>query len=80
MRISPAKRAAVYACDGLRWVWCGCATNLTVDHMLPRAMGGTSALDNLQTLCEDCNHLKADGYYGRTRTVCWWSSTREKVV
>jgi 5-methylcytosine-specific restriction endonuclease McrA len=33
---------------------------LTVDHILPVALGGNSKLWNLQTLCLNCNALKAD--------------------
>jgi len=32
--------------------------NLTVDHAVPRARGGTDHLDNLQLLCAACNSLK----------------------
>lgn len=33
---------------------------LTMDHINPKAKGGTNKLSNLQTLCKKCNHLKAD--------------------
>lgn len=62
MGISAAKRAAVYARDGYQCLKCHCVTDLTIDHICSKAMGGTDALDNLQTLCEDCNTEKADGY------------------
>ena len=32
--------------------------NMTVDHVVPRAGGGTDHLDNLQLLCGACNSLK----------------------
>ena len=32
--------------------------NLTVDHVVPRAGGGTDHLDNLQLLCAACNSTK----------------------
>lgn len=32
---------------------------LTVDHIVPRALGGKTDQFNLQTLCETCNILKA---------------------
>ena len=35
--------------------------NLTVDHIVPRAGGGTDHLDNLQLLCAACNSLKGTG-------------------
>ena len=31
---------------------------MTVDHVVPRAGGGTDHLDNLQLLCGACNSLK----------------------
>ena len=31
---------------------------LEVDHIVPRYFGGNNILDNLQTLCSECNHLK----------------------
>jgi 5-methylcytosine-specific restriction enzyme A len=36
---------------------CG-APATTVDHILPRARGGTDALDNLQAMCGPCNYAK----------------------
>lgn len=35
---------------------------LEVDHKLPLAWGGTDDVDNLQPLCEECNHDKRDYY------------------
>ena len=32
--------------------------NFTVDHVVPRAKGGTDHMDNLQLLCNACNSLK----------------------
>lgn len=32
----------------------------SIDHIIPRAKGGTSDPANLQTLCEECNIAKAD--------------------
>ena len=37
------------------------ARNLTVDHILPLARGGTERLSNLQLLCGTCNSVKGDG-------------------
>jgi 5-methylcytosine-specific restriction endonuclease McrA len=31
---------------------------LVLDHVVPRCAGGTNHPDNLQTLCEICNHRK----------------------
>jgi 5-methylcytosine-specific restriction endonuclease McrA len=35
---------------------------LVVDHKIPRAWGGGNEIENLQPLCEDCNHGKRDYY------------------
>lgn len=32
----------------------------TIDHVLPKARGGTDDPANLQVLCHRCNHTKAD--------------------
>ena len=34
--------------------------NLTIDHVVPRAKGGTDHLENLQLLCAACNSIKGD--------------------
>ncbi len=36
--------------------------NLTVDHVIPKRLGGTRSWENLVTACAPCNHLKG----GRT--------------
>ena len=37
---------------------CGKKTNLQIDHIVPLSHGGTTAPDNLQTLCSRCNAQK----------------------
>lgn len=39
---------------------CGTTQNLTLDHKLARAHGGTNCLSNLQMLCLRCNLLKGE--------------------
>ena len=51
---------------------CGRRARLTVDHILPKARGGTDAYANLQGLCYDCNQRKADrceAYRGSPRGI-----------
>jgi hypothetical protein len=48
--------------DGARCVYCEATDKLVVDHMVPIALGGTDAQDNLALACKPCNSGKA----GRT--------------
>lgn len=61
-KISPAKRKQVCQRDGNRCVQCGSLDNLTIDHILPRAVGGGNELSNLQLLCRHCNERKGSSY------------------
>lgn len=56
--ISPAKRNQVYDRDGHSCLCCGSVDALTVDHIVPVAKGGDNDIDNLQTLCDQCNVQK----------------------
>lgn len=52
--------------DNYRCVKCGATPSvdhrveLEVDHIVPVARGGRNSLDNLQTLCRNCNQGKSD--------------------
>jgi 5-methylcytosine-specific restriction endonuclease McrA len=48
----------VFERDAYRCVVCGTWLDLTVDHIIPRARGGTNEFGNLQTLCRSCNSRK----------------------
>jgi 5-methylcytosine-specific restriction endonuclease McrA len=40
-------------------LWCGRSdVKLTVDHIVPVSLGGTSNIDNIQPLCRSCNSRK----------------------
>jgi 5-methylcytosine-specific restriction endonuclease McrA len=43
-----------------RCVCCGKTEDLTVDHIVPLAAGGSNSRRNLQCLCRPCNYAKAD--------------------
>ncbi len=46
--------------DGWRFLCCGEPNRrrLQIDHIEPSYFGGANSLENLQTLCKDCNHEK----------------------
>jgi hypothetical protein len=64
---------------GFKCVKCGADNDITIDHIIPLADGGTNDLSNLQTLCVHCNRLKSnippfwkrlkDFFYGYLYTV-----------
>lgn len=60
--ISDEDRAWVYKRDGHACLKCGGDENLTVDHVMPRALGGPDHRSNYQTLCLPCNAAKGASY------------------
>jgi 5-methylcytosine-specific restriction endonuclease McrA len=47
--------------DGYRCQYCGTtATPLTVDHIVPRSLGGHDTWENLVAACVRCNNTKDD--------------------
>jgi 5-methylcytosine-specific restriction endonuclease McrA len=53
-------RRAVFARDGWACQYCGSNSNLTVDHVVPRAKGGVSSWENIVASCAPCNRRKGD--------------------
>ena len=56
-------RRNVFKRDQFTCQYCGCrpgSEELTIDHVLPRAQGGTSTWTNCVLACVDCNHRKAN--------------------
>lgn len=53
-----AEWRALCAALGNRCLACGSAGPLTVDHVVPLAMGGSNGVENLQPLCNPCNVRK----------------------
>ena len=53
-------RQNVFKRDGGHCVYCGSKENLTLDHVVPRALGGRTSWTNLVTACQKCNTRKAD--------------------
>jgi hypothetical protein len=61
-------RMQVMKRDNFKCVLCGSTpatspgTVLEIDHIVPWAKGGATVLDNLQTLCSECNNGKSDAF------------------
>lgn len=56
--ISEHQRNNIFARDNYTCKKCGNKTNLTIDHIIPFALGGRTSNKNLQTLCQSCNSKK----------------------
>jgi 5-methylcytosine-specific restriction enzyme A len=56
--ISPAARSYVFDRDDHTCQICGATEDLTIDHIIPLAAGGTNDISNFQTLCQSCNSRK----------------------
>lgn len=52
-------RVRVLRRDGYTCYYCGAEAD-TVDHLVPRAKGGTDDMDNLVAACRSCNYSKQD--------------------
>ena len=56
-------RVNIYGRDGYACQYCGAKKRvgeLTYDHVVPRAQGGTTVWSNIVTACQDCNARKAN--------------------
>lgn len=59
--ISITDRIFIYNRDGHSCRNCGRQDRLlTIDHIVPKAKGGSRERSNLQTMCWDCNNAKGD--------------------
>ena len=57
-------RTTIFERDNHRCVFCDSPDDLQIDHKKPFSKGGTTSIENLQTLCRKCNMKKRDSYYG----------------
>jgi 5-methylcytosine-specific restriction endonuclease McrA len=58
-RMGPRQKAKARARLPQICAMCGAVEDLTIDHILARAFGGTNAINNLQMLCVNCNYSKS---------------------
>ncbi|MDR4317864.1 Uncharacterized protein conserved in bacteria [Niallia circulans] len=59
------KRFLIFSRDNFRCVYCGRNprehdTTLEIEHIVPRAKGGSDGIANLVTACKECNAGKGD--------------------
>ena len=52
-------RAYIHAIDDHICRLCKSHESEAIDHMLPRSMGGSNRLENLQPLCDNCHTFKS---------------------
>lgn len=71
-------RSRVMARDKNICQYCGCAltrgVNKTVDHVLAKARGGLSTMENLVACCTDCNVDKGD------KTLDEWTPPHQAII
>ena len=58
-RMGPRQKAKPRARLAQVCASCGSGGNLTLDHKVARAHGGTNSIGNLQMLCKRCNFTKS---------------------
>jgi len=67
--IRPEKRHAIYASDGYRCIYCQrllddnhieSERERTLDHLIPRSLGGSHGAHNLVTCCGHCNSARQE--------------------
>ena len=57
----PLTKRNIFRRDNHRCQYCGRTTSdLTADHVMPRALGGTETWENLVCACTECNSRKGD--------------------
>jgi len=58
--ISEDTKKIVFVRDGGSCKCCGSSKELEYDHITPYSCGGTSEINNIQLLCQECNRSKSN--------------------
>jgi len=53
-------RHNIFKRDRNRCVYCNSKENLTIDHVVPKSLGGKDSWENLVTACQKCNAKKSN--------------------
>lgn len=61
--ISETTKKIVYSRDSGVCQCCGSSLSLEYDHITPYSCGGSSAVSNIQLLCQICNRSKSNSCY-----------------
>ncbi len=57
----PLSRKSIFARDNYMCQYCGhTGKDLTIDHIIPRRLGGKATWENLVSACKKCNNKKGD--------------------
>ena len=68
----PYSKRAVFVRDKYKCQYCGKQLDkrqCTVDHIVPKSLGGESAWNNCATACTECNNLKGDLPLGKGNSL-----------
>jgi len=58
--LEPFSVQEVFRKSHYKCTMCGRMDTLCIDHIIPSSKGGSNHIDNLQVLCQRCNHKKRD--------------------
>lgn len=74
-------RRSVFARDNYTCQYCGCrGSDLTVDHVIPKRLGGGTTWENLVCSCRKCNSKKGDKTLAQSGMILKQLPRRPKYV
>ncbi|MDJ0723944.1 MAG: HNH endonuclease [Prochloraceae cyanobacterium] len=66
-KVPPVNRREILKRDRHQCQYCGSKKNLTIDHVIPRSLGGKHCWENVVIACVSCNSRKGDRTLDRAR-------------
>jgi 5-methylcytosine-specific restriction endonuclease McrA len=58
--VARVSRRGIYLRDNYKCQYCDSSSELTLDHVIPKRLGGSDTWENLVTCCRKCNGKKSD--------------------